>query len=83
VLINIKSIGMKNSSKILIALGAGVALGAIVGVLFAPNKGAETRKKIAEAPEKIADKIRSKIRIGKEKFDEKLEKVNDVAEELA
>ena len=68
---------MTNTSKILIALGAGLAVGGIVGVLFAPDKGSVTRRKIANAPKEFADKIKGKIKIGKEKVDEMLNRVHD------
>jgi gas vesicle protein len=77
-----KTYCMENTTKVLIALGAGVAIGSLLGVLFAPDKGSATRQKIAETPEKLADKFRSKIKIGKEKLDEKLDKVNDMAGEM-
>ena len=51
---------MKTSSKILVALGAGLVVGGVLGVLFAPDKGAETRKKISDAGKKFADKITAK-----------------------
>jgi gas vesicle protein len=59
---------MKNSSKVLIAVGAGVAIGGLLGVLFAPDKGSETRKKIADAGKQLGEKIKEKVNEGKEKF---------------
>jgi len=50
-------------SKINVAIGAvaGVAIGSLVGVLFAPDKGTETRKKIATKSMDTADSIKSKV----------------------
>lgn len=59
-------------SKGKIALGVlvGVAAGAALGILFAPEKGAETRKKIGKKKDDIADAV-------KEKFNEFVETVGD------
>ena len=73
---------MKNASKILVALGAGLAIGGILGVLFAPDKGSSTRHKIAEAPKKLVDKFNGKVKIGKERLAEAVDKVNDKIQEL-
>jgi gas vesicle protein len=59
---------MNNTSKILIALGTGVLAGAILGILFTPDKGSEIRRKINEQGKKIADDVQGKFRKGKEKF---------------
>jgi len=72
---------MKNTSKILIALGAGVAIGGVLGILFAPDKGSETRHKIAEGSKKLADNFKRKIKSGNEKLQEEFRKMNDVMEE--
>jgi gas vesicle protein len=63
---------MKNGSKILIALGAGVAIGGLLGLLFAPAKGVETRQKIAESGKKLKDQFNEKLKLGKEKLEEKI-----------
>jgi gas vesicle protein len=73
---------MKNSSKILIALGAGFAIGGILGILFAPDKGSVTRHKIAESPQLLANKIKGKLKTGKEKLDETLNRVKENMEEV-
>lgn len=66
---------MNNTGKVLVSLAAGVALGAVLGILFAPDKGTETRKKIKDKGKKLADDVKDKINKGKEKF-------NDLKEEL-
>jgi gas vesicle protein len=73
---------MKNTSKVLIALGAGLAIGGLLGILFAPDKGSETRKKISDTGKKFADKINQKVKLGKEKIEEELNKVNGKLEEV-
>lgn len=72
---------MKNTSKILIALGAGLAIGGVLGVLFAPEKGSVTRHKITESGKKFADNFNRKIKAGKEKLHEELTKMNEVIDE--
>ena len=49
---------MKNSGKILIALSTGVALGAVLGILFAPAKGSETRQKISDTANDLREKVK-------------------------
>ena len=39
---------MNNSAKILFGFIAGAAIGGALGLLLAPDKGSETRRKIAE-----------------------------------
>ena len=72
---------MKNTSKILIALGAGVAIGGVLGILFAPDKGSVTRHKIEEGSKRLVDNFNRKIKSGKEKLQEEFSKINDVMEE--
>jgi gas vesicle protein len=77
---------MKNTSKLLVAIGAGVAIGGLLGVLFAPGKGKDTRKKIADAGSKLSDAVKDTINKGKEKVtgfkDDIKERTNTVAEKI-
>jgi gas vesicle protein len=50
-----------NSGKVLLGVLAGAAAGAILGILFAPDKGTETRRKIAEKGDDL-------VKDAKEKF---------------
>lgn len=74
---------MENTSKLLIALGAGIVAGAIVGILFAPDKGSATRHRIADTGKKLADRFRHNVKAGKVKMDEQLSRVNEEMEEFA
>jgi gas vesicle protein len=52
---------MNQNSKILIALLGGLAAGAVIGLLFAPDKGSETRKNLSATAKKFADKAKKKF----------------------
>src|SRR5215217_370929 len=49
---------MKDNSKVVVALLAGLAAGAALGILFAPSKGDETRDKLAESLKNLGDSIK-------------------------
>lgn len=48
------------NSKLALGLLGGLAAGALLGVLFAPDKGTNTRKKIAEKGKDYADDLKTK-----------------------
>ncbi len=49
---------MKDNTKVVVALLAGLAAGAALGILFAPDKGAETRDKLSDSLKKLGDSIK-------------------------
>lgn len=50
-----------NSGKVLLGVLAGVAAGAALGILFAPAKGSDTRRKIAVKGEDYADSLKTQF----------------------
>lgn len=74
---------MKSSAKVLVALAAGAAIGGVLGILFAPDKGSATREKISDKAKDVTDSIKDYVALSKEKLEKmkenleaKLDKVN-------
>lgn len=66
-----------NSGKIVLGVLAGVAAGALLGILFAPDKGSETRRKIVEKGEDLKDSVKEKYNEFATRVDEKFAKVKE------
>jgi gas vesicle protein len=47
--------------KIILGVFAGLAAGALIGILFAPDKGMDTRKKIISKGEGYVDNLKEKV----------------------
>jgi len=62
-----------STGKVLLGVLAGVAAGALCGILFAPDKGYETRKKIAKKGKDYADGLTEKLNNFMEEVTEKIE----------
>lgn len=56
----------ENAGTIAAALLIGTAVGAVIGVLFAPNKGSQTRSNIADSVKDLSYKASDKIKQGKD-----------------
>lgn len=53
---------MNNTSKVLVALAAGAVAGAVLGILFAPARGEETRGTIIKKGKQFAEDISNKFK---------------------
>jgi gas vesicle protein len=51
---------MNDNSKVLIGLLAGLAAGAALGLLFAPEAGTETRERLGQSIKDLGDTIQEK-----------------------
>jgi len=50
-----------NAGKVLLGIMAGAAAGAAIGILFAPDKGSETRKQISQKGEDLLNNLKNKF----------------------
>ena len=66
-----------SSGKLLLGVLAGFAAGALLGVLFAPDKGTVTRKAISKKAEDYAEALKNKFNEFIESISEKFETVQE------
>ena len=75
-----------SSGKVVLGMLAGLAAGAMLGILFAPDKGTETRRKITEKGEDYLDDMKDKVNDLMddlhEQVDSAKEKVKDLENKL-
>ena len=73
-----------STGKVLIGVLAGVAAGALLGVMFAPDKGCETRKKVAKYGKNLTDELNETLKVFmadlSDKFESVLKDAKDAAE---
>lgn len=61
-----------------IGLLSGVVAGVIIGILYAPDKGTETRRKIAEKGGEFSDELKSRLHQFGDFVSEKLDSTKGV-----
>jgi len=66
-----------SAGKVLLGVLAGVAAGALVGILFAPAKGSRTRRRILKQGENYAEGLKDKFNEYVDNVSEKFEQVKD------
>ncbi|MBK9478747.1 MAG: YtxH domain-containing protein [Bacteroidetes bacterium] len=68
------------TGKVVVGLLAGVAIGALAGILFAPDKGSKTRKQLVDKGEDLVDDLKSKLDGMLNSVTEKFEQVQSQAD---
>ena len=71
------------SGKVVLGVLAGIAIGAITGILLAPEKGSKTRKNIADKRDAYVDKLGSQFKGFVESVNEKFEALTHEATVMA
>ncbi len=61
---------MNRTTRILLGIGASVAIGAALGILIAPGEGAETRKKLMKRARKLSGTVSDGIDHGRDSLEE-------------
>jgi gas vesicle protein len=71
-----------STGKVVLGTMAGIAIGAIAGILLAPKKGSKTRKQIIDKGDDYVNKIKSKFDDFVESLTEKFESAKKEVENL-
>ena len=72
-----------STSKVLIGIVAGLAAGAVVGILLAPDSGTNTRAKLSTKGQGMVDDLKGKFNDFLDGFMSHVETVKDDASDMA
>lgn len=72
-----------STSKVILGTVAGLAIGGILGILFAPDKGSVTRKQIKDTGNDYAEELKSKYSEFADVIAEKIHSAKEFAQEMA
>lgn len=71
-----------NKTNVAIGVLAGLAVGALLGVLFAPDKGSETRKKLTRKAADTADDLKGRLKELVGDIDDKFQTSREAVDEI-
>ncbi|MFN3756966.1 MAG: YtxH domain-containing protein [Flavobacterium sp.] len=70
------------SGNVLLGILAGAAAGAVLGILFAPDRGSETRKKIAKKSKQYGEDLKEKYNEIVDDISGKFKEIENGADQL-
>ena len=71
-----------SNGKFLAGILLGAAAGAVLGILFAPEKGEDTRKKIKKRTSQMGDDLKARFDEMAESFKKKFNDIKEDADEI-
>jgi len=72
-----------STGKVVLGAVAGLAIGGVLGILFAPEKGSVTRQQIMDKGNDYADELKSKYNEFADAITEKLQSAKEFAKEMS
>jgi gas vesicle protein len=73
---------MTSNTKIILGMLAAAAAGAAIGVLLAPEKGSELRRKIKSGIDEIMEDVSELLAVGREEIKNLYAEAKEVQEEI-
>ena len=71
-----------STGNVVLGTLAGIAIGAVAGILYAPEKGSKTRKQIMDKSDEYVDELKSKVDDFSDSLTNKFESTKKDAENL-
>ena len=81
-ILNPKKTNIMDSGKVLLGVLAGVAIGATLGILFAPDKGVNTRRKISKKGSDYAEELETQFSDFVDSMSNKFKSVKEEAKHI-